>query len=92
MNSDKKQFHNLYNCYYPGFIFSARNVGSWGEMQNKYGMSTLWLGRMLSVFQDEELRRILAIGELPGVKVRASSLCLDLPEAQGMPYVSHLSI
>lgn len=42
MNSDKKQFYNLYDGYYPGFIFSARNVGPWGEMQNKYGMSTLW--------------------------------------------------
>lgn len=68
MNLDKKQFYNLYNGYYCGFIFSAKNVGPWGEMQNKYGVSTLWLGRMLFVFHEEELRRVLVvIGELPGV-------------------------
>lgn len=61
MKTDKKQFHNLYNDYYPGFIFSARNVGPWGEMQIKYWMSTLQPGRMLFVFHEEELRRVLAI-------------------------------
>lgn len=35
MNADKKQFHNFYNGYYPGFIFSARNVDPWGEMEIK---------------------------------------------------------
>lgn len=29
---------------------------------------------MLFVFHDEDLRRVIAIGELPGVKVRAASL------------------
>lgn len=80
MRADKKQFHNLFHGYYPGFIFSARNVGPWGEMQIKYWTSTLQLGRMLFVFHDEELRRVLAIGELPGVKVRASLLSAQVSQ------------
>lgn len=36
-------------------------------------MSTLQLGRMLFVFHNEELGGVLAIGEFPGVMVRASS-------------------
>lgn len=54
--------------------------GSWGKLQNKYGKSTHCLGRMLFVFHDEELRTVLAIGELPGVKVRASSLSVKISQ------------
>lgn len=35
MNSDKKPFHNVYDVYYPAFIFFARNAGPEGEMRNK---------------------------------------------------------